>query len=244
MHHTHHHRRMIYPTSASLVFTVLLAAFPFVFLFVGTQIGNIAFGPLMKDLALSSYRLAIAYFISVTCAWVLAISFYQGLRGRIALPIFDVLQSFPTFAAMPMAVYALGPERVDSTIIFFLVITIMWPILFSIISALKMVRSDWQDASLMYNLRGVQYYTKFIIPVSLPGVITGTVIGLGEGWEALIATEMVVHAQHGLGHFFTTNAESVGVTAFGIAGFLLLIFVFNRFVWLALLDWSHQQMAE
>jgi NitT/TauT family transport system permease protein len=238
IHQKHHHRL------TSLLFTSFLVAFPFVFLFVGTQIGNIAFGPLMKDLALSTYRLAIAYFISVTLAWVLAVSFYQGLRGKVALPIFDVLQSFPTFAAMPMAVYVLGPENIDTTIVFFLVITIMWPILFSIISALKMVRSDWQDAAQIYNLRGIQYYTKFIIPVSLPGVITGTVIGLGEGWEALIATEMVVNAQQGLGHFFTANAESVGVTAFGIAGFLLLIFVFNRFVWLALLDWSHQKMAE
>jgi NitT/TauT family transport system permease protein len=235
---------MVYPSFSSLLFTVFLVAMPFAFLFVGTQVGHIAFWPLMGDLGLSAYRLAIAYFFSVTAAWILAVMFYRGLRGKVALPIFDVLQSFPTFAAMPMAVYVLGTERIDTTIIFFLVITIMWPILFSIISSLKMVRNDWQDASQIYNLHGIQYYTKFIIPVSLPGVITGTVIGLGEGWEALIATEMVVNADRGLGHFFMANAQSVGITAFGIAGFLLLIFVFNRFVWLALLDWSHQLMEE
>jgi ABC-type nitrate/sulfonate/bicarbonate transport system permease component len=235
---------MVYPSLQSMLVTVALVAAPFLFFFIGAQIGGIKFWPLMGDLGTSALRLAAAYLVSVTLAWILAVLFYQGLRAKVALPIFDVLQSFPTFAALPLAAFLLGPENIEGTIIFFLVITIMWPILFSIISSLKMMRNDWQEAAAIYNLKGKDYLRYFVIPVSLPGVITGTVIGLGEGWEALIATELIVKAQQGLGSFFGIYEHNVYMTAFGITGFLLLIFVFNKFVWLSLMDWSHQMMEE
>ena len=147
-----------------------------------------------------------------------------------------------TWDTIPLAILYLG--RSNATIIFFLVLTVMWPILFSLISTLKMIKSDWEEAVQVAHLPRWHYFTKFLIPASLPGLMTGSVIGLGEGWEALIATEMIVGEKMGLGDFFQTFSTNPAVTAFGIFGLLLLIFSINKLVWLPLLEWGHKQLEE
>jgi NitT/TauT family transport system permease protein len=230
----------IYASTRHLVVTFLILVLPFAFFFYLSSYAKVAQSALFVDLGLSFFRILVSYCIAALLAWLLAVLFYNGRRAAIALPFFDVMQSFPTFAALPVAVYLWGATNV--TIIFFLILTIMWPILFSIISSLKLIRQDWQEVTQVYNLRGLKYLTYFLIPASLPGFITGSIIGLGEGWEAVIATEIIVGAREGLGNFFQTFSNNVTVTALGIFGFLLLIFVINKFVWLSLLEWSHKRM--
>lgn len=75
-------------------------------------------------------------------------------------------------------------------------------------------------------------------------LITGSIIGLGEGWEALVATEIIVESRAGVGEFFTRFVSSSGITMFGILGFLVCIFSINALIWLPLLAWSHRRMEE
>ena len=96
----------------------------------------------------------------------------------------------------------------------------------------------------MSGISGAIYFKKFIFPVSVPGLITGSLIGLGEGWEALIATEIVVQEKLGLGNFFQTYASNPKITFLGILGFLILIFCINKLVWTPLLDWSHGKLED
>src|SRR5205814_1236311 len=118
-----------------------------------------------------------AFTIALVLAWMLAVLFYKGKRSNVALPLFDVLQSFPTFAALPLAVAVWGPS--NTTVIFFLVISILWPLFFSILSALKLIKHDWEDAVEMSGLRGFDYFRLFLFPITIPAIITGSIIGLG-----------------------------------------------------------------
>lgn len=235
-------RVKIYHNWLHLLATFMIIIVPFIFLFIFAKISNFNAGVMYEDIGISFIRLLVAYVIAVIIAWALAVSFFRGKRAIIALPIFDVLQSFPTFAALPAAVFVWGAT--NFTVIFFLVITVIWPVLFSVISALKLIRQDWEDAARIYNLKGADYIKKIILPVSIPGLITGSIIGLGEGWEALIATEIIVGIKSGLGPFFQAFSTNVTITALGILGFLIIIFSINKLVWLPLLDWSHKKMEE
>lgn len=222
--------------------TIFVLTVPFLFLLVFSRFAGIAAKTLFLDLFTSTGRLIAAYGIAVILGWLCAISFYHGKRAIIALPIFDVLQSFPTFAALPMAIFFWGPS--NATIVFFLIITVIWPIFFSVISSLKLIKHDWQEAVDMAGLSGFNYLRLFLLPVTIPGLITGSIIGLGEGWEALVATEFIVSIKPGLGSFFETFPHNVPITAFGILGFLIFIFSINKIVWLPLLEWSHRKMEE
>lgn len=232
----------IYHSNRHLAITMFFVIIPFVFLLLFSKFAQISTAKLFTDLILSFYRITAAYLIAAFLGWILAVSFYQGKGAAVGLPIFDVLQSFPTFAALPLATLFWGPS--NFTVIFFLVITIIWPIFFSIISSLKSIRHDWQEAAEIFGLQGLSYLRYFLVPISLPGFITGSIIGLGEGWEALVATEIIAGAPVGLGDFFKSSVHSPTITAFGILGVLILIFSINKLVWLRLLDWSHYKMEE
>ena len=232
----------IYASRRHLVITIFFIVLPFAFLLVFSGFAEITTGRLFGDLFISTYRLLAAYIISVILAWVLAVLFYRGRKADVALPIFDVLQSFPTFAILPLATLFWGPS--NFTLIFVLVVTVIWPILFSIISSLKLIKRDWEEAVAVAGLGGFNYIKYFLLPVTVPGLITGTIIGLGEGWEALVATEMIAKTEHGLGSFFQSFSMNPNITAFGILGLLILIFSINKLVWLPLLQWSHREMEE
>ena len=120
----------------------------------------------------------------------------------------------------------------------------IWPVFFSIVSSLKLIKRDWQEAAKISNLRGWQYFRYFLWPVSVSGLIIGSIIGLGEGWEALVATEIIISPGRGLGEFFQRFSTSPMITGFGILGLLILIFAFNKLIWLQLLTWSHERLAD
>ncbi len=235
-------RRAIYQSRWHLAATLAFVLLPFLFLSLFAEVSRVTISQLWSDLGNSLWRLVLAYFIAVVLAWLWAISFYHGRRAIVALPIFDVLQSFPTFAVLPLATYALGAS--NTTVVFFLVITIIWPIFFSIVSSLKLTKRDWEEAVEIYGLEGWQYLRWYLWPASVPGLITGSIIGLGEGWEALVATEMLVGVPLGLGPFFQHFATDTTLTALGIFGLLLLIFSVNKLIWLPLLERSHRMMEE
>ncbi len=235
-------RVKIYQSRVHLFATLLFIIAPFVFLLLFSRISHIATARLFQDTIISLARLCVAYIIAVALAWIFAISFYRGKRSAIALPIFDVLQSFPNFAAVPLAAILFG--QTNFVIIFFLVITIIWPIFFSIISSLKLMKHDWEEAIEISGLKGKDYVRYFLWPVSVPGLITGSIIGLGDGWGALVGTEIIVGTNQGLGEFFRSFSNNPTTTLFGILGVLIIVFSINKLVWSPLLDWSHHVMEE
>lgn len=235
-------RIKIYQSKIHVLLTIFVLVIPFIFLLVFSRLAGIATARLFVDLFASAGRLIAAYGVAAVFGWLCAVWFYRGKRAVIALPVFDVLQSFPTFAALPLAVFLWGPSNL--TVIFFLTLTVIWPIFFSVISSLKLIKRDWREAVSMAGLTGVDYLRLFLWPLTVPGLITGSIIGLGEGWEALVATELIVGIKPGLGGFFGIFSRNVTITAFGILGFLIFIFSFNKIFWLPLLERSHKTMEE
>jgi sulfonate transport system permease protein len=232
----------IYKTGWHLLITFIIIILPFFLLLLLAKISGFEIINLYENFGISLYRIAIAYVIALILGWIFAVLFYKGKGAVIALPIFDVLQSFPTFAALPLAVYFFG--QTNLTVILFLVLTIIWPLFFSILSSLKLIREDWEDAVEIAKLSKFNYLKKFILPVSIPGLITGSIVGLGEGWEALVATEIIVNVKEGMGFFFKSFSTNIPVTILGILGFLIIIYAINKLVWIPLLDRSHRMMGE
>ncbi|MFO0702507.1 MAG: ABC transporter permease subunit [Candidatus Andersenbacteria bacterium] len=231
-------RGPIYLSGLHLAATFALVVVPLVLLLVVALVTGISPAGLFGDIGVSTLRLLVAYVVAVVLAWVAAVAFYHGRRAAVALPIFDVLQSIPSFAALPFAVYLLGPSNV--TVVLFLVLAVIWPIFFSVISSLKQVQSDWQDVARVTDLHGWRYLWYFLLPITLPGLVTGSIVGLGEGWEALVATEIIVGPHAGIGNFFQNVAHDVTATTLGILGLLVLIFSINKLIWLPLLERSHR----
>ena len=236
------HRTALYTSRLQLALTIIFIATPFLFLLLFALFTQLTVSELFVDFSISIWRLAIAYIIAVSLAWILALVFASGSRSKIALPLFDILQSFPTFAIVPIVVLTFGATTL--TIIIFLVITVIWPILFSIVNALKLIKKEYHEVAEIYGLRGWKKLRYFSLPASIPGVVTGSMIGLGEGWEALVATEIIMKSKSGLGNFFEQNSTNGIFTALGILGLMLIIFSLNRLLWAPILNRVYTRMEE
>jgi ABC-type anion transport system duplicated permease subunit len=112
------------------------------------------------------------------------------------------------------------------------------------VSALKQADRSWKEAVTISRIGGFDYIRYYLLPVTAPGIITGTIIGLGDGWEALIATELLLHLKTGLGPFFSSFAENTVQTMFGVLVFLSVVFTINKFILLPLLEKSHRLIEQ
>lgn len=233
----------IYKKKIHALWTFLIVLLPFLFIVLFTPLSYSEKMSFMSDLGASSVRLVVAYVISLFLAIVLGITLSRGRVGTVSLPVFDVLQSFPTFAMLPLAVHVFGPS--DMTVIFFLVVTVVWPMLFAIISSQKLIKTAWEEAATVYGATGIKRFTHFALPVAAPGIVTGSIVGLGEGWEAVVGAELIVGLKdHGLGGFFESGGTQGHVVFFGVMALLLFIFVLNHIIWLPLLEKSHKMLTE
>ena|SRR5258706_6157509 len=215
---------------------------PLLALFAFSLVSGIQFTTTLYDLGVSMWRLGIALIIGTFLAWVLVVWLVRGKTSSVALSIFDVMQSLPTFTILPIAVHFWGDGT--GTIIFFLTITVIWPIIFSIVSALKQVERSRTEAVIISRISGIAYIRYYLLPLTAPGIVTGAIIGLGDGWEALIATEIILQTKTGLGPFFQSFSDNSQMTLLGVLVFLSVIYTINKFIWLPLLEKSHQLVEE
>ncbi|HSX19141.1 MAG TPA: ABC transporter permease subunit, partial [Candidatus Saccharimonadales bacterium] len=223
-----------------LALTIGISLFATIILFVFMHVLKVAPGILIFDLLASLYRVVIAYFISLFISVFLAILVTRNpLVEDIFLPILDVLQSFPSFAILPIATLWFGASSL--TAIVFLVITIIWPVLFNIISGIKNMRGDTSEAATIFGAIGIKRIWHFLLPALFPAIVTGSIIGWGEAWDAIIGAE-IIGISTGIGAFLS-NASKAGngkVLAFGIIALLFFVFFLNKLIWLPLLKKSTQ----
>ena len=237
-----YHHFSVNRTPRHLLVAFSLFLIPLAGLFLFSLVSGVSFYISLYDLFISTYRLFFAFIISTVIAWVLVVVLIRGKTEGPALAFFDVIQSLPTFTILPIAVHYLGQS--ETTIITFLVITIIWPIVFSIVSAIKQVDPSWQEAVAMSQIKGIDYVRYYLLPLTTPGIVTGAIIGLGDGWEALIATEIIMQVKTGLGAFFQGFSNSSFETLLGVVVFLSVIFTINKLVWLPLLEKSHVMLEQ
>lgn len=233
----------IYHKRWHVLATLLIVLLPFLFVAFVLPLTVEQKKAFTGDLLISTVRLGVGYVISVFLATLFALFLTRGKIGAFFLPFFDVMQSFPTFAALPLVMRYFGAS--NTTVIIFLVVTIIWPVLFAIISAQKLVKDEWNEAADIYGAKGWRRILYYYLPLSYPGLIVGSIVGLGEGWEAVVGAEIIVGIQSGgLGSFFNRNGDSTSIVLFGVFALLLCIFVLNKLIWLPLLEKSHKLLTE
>lgn len=233
------HGIKIYRKKWHLTAAFLIIILPFIFTLVFSYVTGVDAKKVFADLGASFMRIFAAYIISLVIATVLSLLLGRGKTGSFLLPLFDVLQSFPSFALLPIFTLWFGIG--NTTAIFFLVITMVWPILFSTISSLNMVKKDLEEAAFIFGARGLKKFLYFTVPVSLPGLVVGSIVGLGEGWEAIVGAE-IIGVTPGIGGFINNASMqgNISILSFGIISLLLFLFSINKLIWLPLLKRSHE----
>ena len=205
--------------------------------------GGVAWPTLIEAVLHTTYRLALAYGIALVLGVALALLVGWSSFSDMLFPIFDVLQNVPSFALIPLFIYFFG--FTSEMIILFAVSSIIWPILFAVLTAIKSAHKDLNDAATIFGAQGLRRIRFYLAPLSFPAILTGSIVGIAIGWEAVIGAEIITNIA-GFGDFIK-EASASGISQSMVAGtfaILVIVFTVNRLVWAPLLAESSKRYAE
>lgn len=230
------HNLKIYKKVAHILIAFGVIALPIVFILLAGRISQISTHSLVIGLGLSFYRLIVAYAISLILGITLAVVLGHGKLGDFFVPIFDLLQNLPSFALIPVFVILFG--YTNKMAILFTASSVLWPILFYILNSLRTAKTDFNEAATIFGATGLKRIFYYLIPMSFPAIVTGSIVGISVGWEAIIGIE-IIGLSNGIGAFLNSAAQSdKEILIFGIIALLLVVFSINKLVWLPLLKKS------
>lgn len=234
-HTLRHHRNSHFTPFLLLVILALTVSL------VGFKV--LDFQVFLSGFWLSFVRVSVAYFISLLGALLLAfLATATAKLENIMIPILDVLQSFPSFALFPLLLVFFGRNSVVTIAI--LVVSMIWPLVFTIITGKKQIKEELIDAASIFGATKLKYILYFLFPLLFPSIITGSIIAWGEAWETIIAAEIIVQVP-GVGTYLaeipTSSPQILGV---GILALMTILFFVNKYFWLKLLSLSTKYQQE
>lgn len=154
--------------------------------------------------------------------------------------LIEILRPIPPLAWIPLSILWFGVGDTQNQFIIFL--GIFFPILLNTITGVRGVEPNLVRAARCLGGNEGAVLRRVVLRAALPQIVTGIRIGLGVGWMALVAAELV-GANSGLGFLINdartllrTDVVIVGMIAIGLVGLALdtLIRALSR----RLLPWS------
>lgn len=190
----------------------------------GTDVG------LFWQILASLKRVAIGFSLAAFAGIALGVLIGQSSFAYRGLdPIFQVLRTVPPLAWLPISLAAFKDSNPSA--IFVIFITAIWPVILNTAVGVRQIPEDYRNIARVLRLNGFEYFTKIMLPASVPYMFTGLRIGVGLSWLAIVAAEMLVGGV-GIGFFIWDGWNSsllseiiLALIYVGIIGFLLDRFI-------------------
>jgi NitT/TauT family transport system permease protein len=198
--------------------------------------------------------LRVLVLIALASAIWVPIGVWIGLRPKLAewaQPIAQFLAAFPANLLFPIAVVAvvrfdLNPDIWLSPL---MILGTQWYILFNVIAGATAYPNDLKEVAANFDMRGLKWWTKVILPGIFPYYVTGAITASGGSWNASIVTEIVAWGSttlraHGLGAYIAqaTTAGDYPRIMLGIAVMSAFVILLNRGFWRRLYVLSERRL--
>ncbi|EQD67994.1 binding-protein-dependent transport system inner membrane component, partial [mine drainage metagenome] len=174
----------------------------------------------------SALRVTAAYAICLLISVPLALFLSRSVRGtRIGMPTIEVIASFPATALFPVIIFELIPYiSAEGAAILMLITGMLWYLFFNILSGVRGLPPDLDEAATSFGVRGWRRFTRVILPGIFPALITGSITAFGGGWNTLIVAEYLnVGSSRTLSLFGVGRAIDVGYAMPNETGYPLMV---------------------
>jgi bicarbonate transport system permease protein len=172
-------------------------------------------------------RVALGYSLAaiVGIAVGIAIGLNKAL-DRAFDPLFQFLRMVAPLAWVPIALVLF--QNNQPAAIFVIFITSIWPILINTAEGVRQIPQDYRNVAQVLQMSNRSFFTKVLIPSTLPYIFTGLRISIGLAWLAIIAAEIVMPGTPGIGFFIWDAYQNsyvseivLGVIWIGAIGLIL-----------------------
>jgi NitT/TauT family transport system permease protein len=193
-------------------------------------------------LATSFGRLIVAYLICLSITLPLGIYLIRRPKVyRVGLPVIEIVASVPATALFPLFVFALLPYLgLEGVSVLMLLTGMLWYLFFNLLSGLRAIPPDLEEAARSYGLSRWVYYKRLVLPAIFPAFVTGSITAFGGGWNTLIIAEYLqagslsFHVPVGIGELIDIgNAEHGGAAllAASILTMVVAVVAVNEVLW-------------
>jgi NitT/TauT family transport system permease protein/taurine transport system permease protein len=176
-------------------------------------------GILPEYLADSVGRLAVGAAVGIAIAIPLGVLIGTSRRAHAALwPVLLFFQAVGDIAWLPILLIWFGFGL--TTMTFVIVYTVLFPVVLNTVLGIRSVPTDLVRAARSLGASPARVVWEVLLPGALPNVMTGLRNGLGYGWRALIAAEIIVGSS-GIG-FLMFDARRAGSVVEIMLGMVIL----------------------
>lgn len=140
------------------------------------------------------------------------------LAHRVCWPVLLFFQAIGDIAWLPILLIWFGFGL--TTMTFVIVYTVLFPVVLNTVLGVESVPRDLSRAAQSLGASRARVLWEVTLPGALPNIITGLRNGLGYGWRALIAVEMIVGTS-GIG-FLMFDARRSGSVVEILLGMIIL----------------------
>jgi NitT/TauT family transport system permease protein len=180
------------------------------------------------------YRLIIGFLIAAVIGVVVGIA--MGRRQWVEdtlVPIVTFLYPIPGLAYAPLFVLWFGLG--DTPTILLVGVSSSFTVIINTWKGVKAVKSIWLRSAEVMGARDRELFWRVVMPGALPYILIGLRLGLAQAWRILIAVEMLMSVQQGLGWlifgaqtFLNTDVMLATIAVIGVIGIVLERQVFAR----------------
>ena len=177
--------------------------------------------------ALSSMEVLLIGFASGTLLAGMLTVFAIGTRiGTDFLETMTAMfNPLPAIALLPLALIWFGLGA--GSLIFVLVHSVMWAVALNTLAGFRSVSTTVRMVGRNYNLNGLRFVARILIPAAFPSILAGLKIGWAFAWRTLIAAELVFgvsSGQGGLGWYIFESKNQLNIPEV-FAGLLTIILI-------------------
>jgi len=206
---------------------------------------------------LSTGRMLAAYLLSLTFSVIYG---YTAARSRTAerllMPLLDVLQSVPILSFLPVVLLSLSallPQAiaVELASIVLIFTSQVWNLTFYWYQSLITIPEGLCDVATSFRFSPWLRFRVLELPFAAIGLIWNSVMSWAGGWFFLMAAEMFTVGERdfrlpGLGSYLQTaaNAGDIAAVLWSTVTLLVIIVLFDQFVWRPLLAWGERFRME
>jgi taurine transport system permease protein len=167
----------------------------------------------------SVIRLAVGAACGIALGIPLGIMVGVSQRAYTALwPLLLFFQAVGDIAWLPILVIWFGYGLVTMT--FVIVYTVVFPVVLNTVLGVRSIPVTMHRAALSLGASRPRILWEVVLPGALPNIVTGLRNGLGYGWRALIAAEIIVGTS-GIG-FMMFDARRAGSVVEILLGMIIL----------------------
>jgi ABC-type nitrate/sulfonate/bicarbonate transport system permease component len=201
-------------------------------------------GVLMTHIVDSLYRvlLAVGTASAIGIPLGLAMGWFPRFRSAVD-PLLEFIRPIPPLAWIPLSILWFGIG--DTQIVYIIFLAAFFPIVLNSMAGARDADTYLVRAGLSLGARPRELFSTVVLPGALPNIFTGVRVGLGIGWMALVAGELVA-APSGLGYMinnartlFRSDYILLGMVLIGVLG-LVLDFIMRKAA-LLIMPWHKGQ---